>query len=413
MSPTLLVVLGAGASIRAGVPSTADLTASVDEAIPGKTSAGWAWAISNGPPPGQILSDAFGVALRAAVRAHFGNHAFGQGYQFENLLGAVEELEEYAYRQTFLSKLVGLPGGQTTLDDALMLSATRSAIVEVIHREVGQAASIPAVRTHAAATQLRRLLKRLARQFRLVVIDLNYDDIADEAAIRWSDGFTRALDDALLFDPEQWLCDVADPTRHLLVHLHGSIRFGRQPSGAQWNSTPEEPAKYASYDIAKDRIAGFSSQVRADGKSYSAPYVISGISKGPKMVYNMRPYGYYLSALSQLAPVSQALLCIGYGWGDPHVNTLIDEFMTQRPSAPAVVVTRREGSHVGENMSSENYLARLSKSGWSALENWAYVDAPGRRTNWVGGRLRLFPYGFPLSTTGTNDVVKHLKATTY
>jgi hypothetical protein len=408
MDQTLVVVLGAGASISAGLPSTAGLTTLVDDAIPGKTSAGWTWPIGEGPPPGQTISAAFAMTLRAVVKAHFQNQTLPQGYQFENLLGAVEELEDYVRRQTFLSKLTGLPGGLTVLDDALMVTTTRNYLVEAIHRHVGEAASRPEVRTHAAAVQLRRMLQRFAKRFRLVVIDLNYDDIVDEADLRWADGYTRSLGDAFIFDPEQWIRDVSDYGRNLLVHLHGSVRFGNHPSDVPWTSTPEQPAKYASYDIAKRHIS-VSSQARADGRSYSAPYVISGISKAPKMVYNMRPYGYYLSALSHLVPVSHALLCIGYGWGDPHVNTLLDEFMTQRPDAPAVVVTRREGTDIGENMqASEQYLQRLAQAAWFSLNSWAYAGAPGRKTSWVGGRLRLFPYGFPLSEHGVNAVIKHL-----
>jgi hypothetical protein len=193
MSQTLVVVLGAGASISAGLPSTASLTTLVDDAIPGKTSQGWTWRLQDGPPPGQILDNAFAVTLRAAVKTHFGNKTLPQGYQFENLLGAVEELEDYAFRQTFLSKITGLPGGQTVLDDALMVGTTRRSIVEAIHRHVGEAASLPGVKTHPAAIQLRRMLQRLARRFRLVVIDLNYDDIADEATVRWSDGYASVV----------------------------------------------------------------------------------------------------------------------------------------------------------------------------------------------------------------------------
>lgn len=408
MSQTLVVVLGAGASISAGLPSTASLTTLVDDAIPGKTSQGWTCRLQDGPPPGQTISAAFAVTLRAAVKAHFGNNTFPQGNQFENLLGAVEELEDYVFRRTFLSKIVGLPGGLTVLDDTLMVTTTRNYLVEAIHRHVGEAVSRPEVRTHAAAVQLRRMLQRLAKRFRLVVIDLNYDDIVDEADLRWADGYTRSVGDAFIFDPEQWIRAVSDYDRNLLLHLHGSVRFGNHPSEVPWTSTPEQPAKYASYHIAKLHIS-VSSQARADGRSYSAPYVISGISKGPKMVYNMRPYGYYLSALSQLVPVSDALLCIGYGWGDPHVNTLLDEFMTQRPDAPAVVVTRREGTDVGQNMQiSEQYLQRLAHAGWLPLNSWAYAGASGGKTSWVGGRLRLFPYGFPLSGRGENLVVRHL-----
>jgi hypothetical protein len=148
----------------------------------------------------------------------------------------------------------------------------------------------------------------------------------------------------------------------------------------------------------------------ADGRSYSAPYVISGISKASKLVYNLRPYGNYLSALSQIVPACDALLSIGYGCGDPHVNALLDEFIAQRPKAPVAVVTHRSGADAGENqLPTEGYLARLGRPQWRLIENFAHAGAAGKATSWAAGRLRLFPHGFPLSQRGLDAAVSHLR----
>jgi hypothetical protein len=408
MSQTLVVVLGAGASISAGLPSTACLTTLVDGALPGKASAGYPWSPYQGPLPGQSISYEFANSLRAAARAHFKSQFFPQGYQFENLLGVVEELEDYTRRQTFLSSVAVLAEHQTVLDDGMMVSATRQCITDAIHRHVGEKASLREVQTHEATIQLQRLLGRLATRFRLVVIDLNYDDVADNAQIHWSDGYESVFEDALIFDPEQWIRDVNDSSRHLLMHLHGSIRFGRLPN-VSVIINPEEPAKYASYEIANEHLAGEARPASADGRSYSASYIISGTSKASKMIYNMRPYGYYLSAMAQLVPVSDALLSIGYGWGDPHVNTLLDEFIEQRPAAPTVVVTRRTGLEFSKNMQTGNeYLERLACVPFVPHFEWSDIASPGRKISWAGGRLRLFHYGLPLSRHGEDAVISHL-----
>jgi hypothetical protein len=87
-----------------------------------------------------------------------------------------------------------------------------------------------------------------------------------------------------------------------------------------------------------------------------------------------------------LGPRASALLTIGYGWADPHVNTLLDEFL--RPPAPVVALTRRSGKvDVGEGhrLPSERYFHLIAGTEWVAADNFAYHEQSGepkRRGNW-------------------------------
>jgi hypothetical protein len=63
-----------------------------------------------------------------------------------------------------------------------------------------------------------------SKEFRLAVFTLNYDDV-DRAPQTWFDGFTGANGEAWSFDArafDGW----RDAEQPVLVHLHGSIRFG-------------------------------------------------------------------------------------------------------------------------------------------------------------------------------------------
>jgi hypothetical protein len=353
--------------------------------------------------------DAFAKRLRMALGEHFASRDVLQGYNFENLLGAIEALEDYAWDRSLISRVTIFGAEDAILRDRMLLSQARFALVKAIHREVGEAVTRLEVREHPDSVQVRRLLERLARTFRLVVIDLNYDDIADDAQVRWSDGFTKPLEaEALAFDPQQWNEDVRDGRRHLLIHLHGSVRFGQRPldkPGIHPIHSMDEPVKYPSYAIAKDHT-----DAQSASGPYSVSYVISGIGKGAKIVYNLRPYGHYLGSLMQLVLQADALLTMGYGWADSHVNVLLGEFVELRSRAPVASITLRSMNDVRQNLPSEQSFLRIAEREWVKF-TWAYCEqtAEPKHRSWLGGRLLLLPYGIPLCKADITAVLRHLR----
>ena len=409
---TLVVVLGAGASIKAGVPSTSCLTRVCRDALPTFRSDGMTWTRGKLLPPSLTDSDDFALTLDKELTRYFKAANSPRSYTFEDLLGLIEELLGYVFGKPLVTSVTHILPPDSILKNNLMLLSSLQNLLEAIHSSVGVASSSPVVQNSFAAAQIRRILEALSKRYRLVVINFNYDNIADDANVEWHDGFVDSYENALLFSPRAWENQIDNKDAHLLVHLHGSVRFGLKPTSAlSVHGRFDEPAKYETYAEAARTTTRSGSSTTVDGKVYPASFIISGTNKGPKLGYNLRPYGYYQRALVELVPHASRLLVMGYGWGDDHVNLFLKELVSLSGDLKSAVVGHRSGTEVNKNTPQNRYLMRLAGgSAWSRLENWAYcpVVEPPTQTLWSDGHFMLLPCGFDLSIADEVALLNHL-----
>lgn len=160
-------------------------------------------------------------------------------------------------------------------------------------------------------TPLAKGLSQLADLFTLKVASLNYDDIPLQTNIPFQDGYKRYFDG---FVPSSLY---SEPSRHVLLHLHGSVRFGPDVRGQA--IIP----RYESRDEARSNWevgrAEFGST--PDGYTrYSLP-MITGFRKPEAIIWE--PYGTYQAAFRYFASTIRTWLVIGYGGGDSHVNAVL------------------------------------------------------------------------------------------
>jgi hypothetical protein len=140
-------------------------------------------------------------------------------WNFETLLHAVHHVEALA------SALQGTIGGapatyrpaasivaelKSELRDSVDSTVLRSAyfnMLRAIHDIVGRRMGLADSQQHAAREATARFLRDCAAHFRLTLIDLNYDSIADEAGVKWQDGFwpVSGSSEVSIFDPAMWL----------------------------------------------------------------------------------------------------------------------------------------------------------------------------------------------------------------
>jgi hypothetical protein len=123
---------------------------------------------------------------------------------------------------------------------------------------------------------------------------LNYDDVVDGACSGWFDGFVGKKDsstagacwEAQSFDAKAF--DLwRDANEPVLVHLHGSVRFGPSRQGF-------DLVKYNSTAAAGEAIKGISrSDKSSGGQIISSDSIISGLNKAARLTLNPVPYGYY------------------------------------------------------------------------------------------------------------------------
>lgn len=212
----------------------------------------------------------------------------------------------------------------------------------------------------------------------MVLATLNYDDLLD-STLDWANGFSaQGGRPYKIFDPLAWR-DTELQARHLLIHLHGSIRFGlRAHDDLHVETAFDEPALYPNYTLAALSLAGrTTSHKEVDGQYLVASAIVAGGDKGAKLIYNTRPYAYYFATAQREVSSADALLIVGYGWRDEHVNSWIDEYPRLHPYGRVVVITKRTGNDVGNNTPQERYLKVIGGDAWRRKENFVFEPVPG------------------------------------
>jgi hypothetical protein len=256
---------------------------------------------------------------------------------------------------------------------------------------------------------LHRLISTLEEEFQLAIFTLNYDDVVDVARPVWFDGFVGASESltggtdgvANSFDArrfEQW----RDSVEPVLVHLHGSVRFGPSRRGF-------DLVKYRSAREAGKAILGVSRSDRSTGgQIVSADPLISGLNKAARLALNPVPYGYYYRALIDSLLSTERLLVIGYGAGDEHVNTWLEQFVAKHGQQRRVGwVGMLNGKMVGEPTLEKNMIILLSQNGFEDFRHNNASENPDVLME-CGNNLRLAAAGFPLPTETQSDLVSFL-----
>lgn len=397
--PTLAVIAGAGASLRAGAPSTQELFEVVMAALPGLR-------ITIAPDGKKSMER---VDLAKVIRDALATR--GDEADFELAMGLLEEL--YSCRLGTGSLFATVARLQDTIapsvDGPLLSGAYSSANTEIVRKFIDEASTPSQAEVRES---LRQLFARLAERARVVLASLNYDVFLDDA-LPWADGFIPVGGWPYgRFDPTTWLRDIDSRERHLLMHLHGSVRYGFGATmDLQMNTPFGEPVLYPSAEEAFDSTHGTSvGWPSSDGSMLQATPIITGGHKSPKMMQNPRPYAYYNAAALQEIAEADALLIIGYGFRDAHVNAWIDEHIRLHAHRKVAVVTRRTCKDIGENTAVERFLMKLA-AGRNNLD-WTYEPVPGgappRTTRDRVGGMYLVTTGVPMASDSEEAVLAYL-----
>ena len=290
------------------------------------------------------------------------------------------------------------------LGDWSLLRATRKSVICAIHNEIqNRAIALP------KGLPLHQLVTALADEFRLAVFTLNYDDVIDEACTSWFDGFTGAKEssavgaywEAHAFDAnafDLWR-DRDDP---VLVHMHGSVRFG--PSLSSFSLV-----KYSSAKAAADAIKGVSGSDKITGGQIITPGpIISGLNKAARLTLNPIPYGYYYRAFIDSLLSSERLLVIGYGAADEHVNTWLEQYCAKHGEKRRIGwIGMLNGDMVGERTREKDMIALLSDGKFEHSRHWDDPKSPTKLME-CGNVLRLGVGGFPLHRDAQSMLISFL-----
>jgi NAD-dependent SIR2 family protein deacetylase len=341
----LIVLLGAGASVKAGVPASGTMTQAIAEAIQGDTRSGYFGMDS-------ALNFAIGALL--AHRAAEGVSPF-EGLDVELLFSAIQmladrsQLEVAAFVQTWHPAIDSFGQANAPRPSAFIAGEIDAAVKSMLGdgRRYGMTASVgklvekfvkesaapprqypvyEALQT-AMVTALRRQLVVPAESFDylaplvalhgrqpLTVATLNYDLGMEAVAGRHGVDITTGSD---LWDGGfdwQW----PETAALRLIKLHGSIDWVAPAGPRRLSDVPSSIAMTAEPVAEKDPplvVFGQRGKVRADG-----------------------PFLALLRAFEQALSRADRLLVVGYSLRDEHINTLLQRWLAKDASRGLVVV---------------------------------------------------------------------------
>jgi SIR2-like domain len=256
---------------------------------------------------------------------------------------------------------------------------------------------------------LHKLIAELVQEFHVAIFTLNYDDIVDGAQSDWFDGFVGEKEsygcgpfwEAKSFDApafDLW----RDSSEPVLVHLHGSVRFGPSRAGFRL-------VKYTETEAARQAIKGISRGDRCSGgQIISLDPIISGLNKAARLTLNPEPYGYYYRALIDSLLSNDRLLVIGYGSRDEHVNTWLEQFVAKHGEQRRICwIGKLEGKQVGDPTTPEKKMIGLL-SDRKFVDSLHYAASKQPYGLFDCGNLRLCPSGFPLPEETPSNLISFL-----
>jgi hypothetical protein len=392
------------------MPSTDDLTARISQMqFPKVVLTGTPFLPAEGTEKPVALNEVVPV-LRLLYRAL--SNTF-ESVNFELILHAIEQLLPFTRMRAgaassdqfhpAIAAFVEILKHCEILNDWALLRATRESVISEIRSEIQN-------RSFELPNELRlhKLIVALTEEFRLAIFTLNYDDVVDGARNVWFDGFvgekesstqgaccTAASFDAQAFD--LW----KDSTEPVLVHLHGSVRFGPSPHF--------DLVKYSDSNAAGEAIQAISrSDKSSGGQIVSLEPIISGLNKAARLTLNPAPYGYYYRALMDSLLSNERLLVIGYGARDEHVNTWFEQFCAKHGAQRRIGwVGMLEGEMVGKRTPEKKMIEFLSDSQFKDCLHYSTAEKPNALMEC--GKLRLGVAGFPLPDETQSQLISFLR----
>lgn len=400
---TIAVLVGAGASLSDNAPSTNELTNIIINALPE--------FVVQMPNERHLSQISFRSAFISKLKA-----AKVEEPTFEDIIAAAEELLDF---DPSYGPNIGCFVRPRADSEALFHHLTLTMALTDMYNSVIRTflMRLPSGEDYSRAS-INSLLRRLAKQSRIVLATLNYDNLLDDS-INFDDGYVKKFDNTYKeFFPGSWMKSAGLKKSHLLMHVHGNMRFGyRNANDLKVHLPFSEPVLYESVeDAAATTLRQSVSSAHADGRTLSSMPFIAGALKASKITHNVRPFSYYSTTALQEFASADALLLVGYSFADAHANAWIDEFLRSKPQGRVVLITHRTGEEIGSGgdhkpaSQREKFIHRLAGNNLK-VDN-VYVSSDG--TNPIAnrmdfGRFYLEAAGIPLSPDSVTAIANFLE----
>lgn len=320
-----LVLIGAGASLEFGAPSTSDLTNFIEKKILSddrmRHEAGdHAWSEIKHTLSGYFKHDADNIKSHQVVNFE---HIYHCAHE---LLSTFEPTERTV--NEFRPVLVPFIKRHANLGDTT-LRALVSRIAEFIFAEMVE------VCEHAKCLNtLTAFLAKLRQDHIVRIYTTNYDDFLLQAAPDLYTGFEpEPRCGAKPFDRQKfWNAIDQDCSFPLHGSVHLSFGLPQAPdadlNALYWYDSTDEALNNSSYSGSDDQ--------RMDGGKTVRSAIITGLDKLAPL--QRQPFSYYYASMARDAMEAEIIFVIGCGLGDLHLNTWLGEARRREPKPPLIFI---------------------------------------------------------------------------
>jgi len=328
------LILGAGASIEFGAPSTEVLTTLIEKCL----------------EDDKWVQDKNAFATYQFIKGKLQKFLVKPGtLHFEHIYHCVHELLKFSYEvseeafdefryllQPFLSLI---EKNDLLAEDKLRCLEQR--YIQFIYEVISKSCETP----KRPIGPLRKFIKTLTESNVLRIYNLNYDDFCFQAGSSLYTGFEKNKVGRFLresfFDMEE---------EHSLFHLHGSIRMNfPTPSTVfdfgdlAWFKDKKEALKHSSTASGRRQM---------DGGQVATHPIVTGLDKLSRI--QSIPFNYYYSMFPRDLFSSDLVILVGYGMSDLHINNWLTQARMSNSKQRLVII-----DHMSE---SDLYFSSSRKS---------------------------------------------------
>lgn len=200
--------------------------------------------------------------------------------------------------------------------------------------------------------------------FKWDVFNFNYDTTVEQSLGEYEDGFEKCADRPYSIFRPQKLYENAQQLS-TVNHIHGCINYYYKdnPNEDMFETNIHDLYLYPSYEEVKKKMIGRgqSNPSAQNNEQYYAGPIITGLRKTDKL--NCLPYDFYHGNLYNAILRSNAMVIVGYSFGDLYVNNLINRMHAiWRGEERIVLIDKWDDSKInGYKSLLEQYMFTLSR----------------------------------------------------
>ena len=325
MSKRLTVLIGAGATIEIGGPTTSDITKKVRRKKQGFFNERKSYFIDR---------------VAKVLDSHYKEPVnFEEIYHTLELISSYEKgwigasKEHTPYMTPFLK-----PRFNRFFDHVMLSNAKRDLIdtvASIVYNYDSQYSPEKFSWHH-------RFWNTIMDNYKLDIATLNYDTCIEKSLSNLEDGFEKTQYNFKRFSPKK----LSRSNKSKIYHLHGCINYGferaKNPNEYSLEDDFNDLYKFNSFKDASMTWSGRSGNTSQSSEEASIGPIITGLKKTDKII-NF-PYSSYFNALHNAIICNNALLIIGYSFGDTHFNRLLERIVRiHRDKRRIAVISYHDG----------------------------------------------------------------------